>query len=74
MEEKEKKELKRKINESSAFKSYESKFIIYDINIKGYYGLVYIDLPAPDLQQQVNRHGNVKIMVRIKCLGISKNR
>jgi len=29
-------------------------------------------LSAPHLQQQVNRHGNVKIMVRVKCWAISK--
>ena len=51
--------------ESSAFKSYESNIIIYDINNKGYDGFVYIELSAPYLQQ-VNRHGNVKIMVRVK--------
>ena len=51
---------------------FVNMIIIYDINSKGYDGLVYIDLPAPDLQQQVNRHGNVKIMVRVKCWVISK--
>ena len=58
--------------ESSAFKSYESNFIIYDISNKVYDGLVFIELSAPYLLQQVNRHGNVKIMVRVKCWVISK--
>jgi hypothetical protein len=53
-------------NDSSAFESYESKFITYDINNKGYDGLAYLELSAPYSQHQVNKHGNVTIMVRIK--------
>ena len=52
--------------------NHESKSIIYDINNEGSDGLVYIELSAPYLQQQVNRHGNVKIMVRVKCWVIIK--
>ena len=47
-------------------------FVIYDIHEKGYDGLVNIDLATPYLQQQVNRHGKVKIMVRVKCWVISE--
>ena len=50
------------------FKS--SNYIIDDINNKGYDGLVYVELSAPYLQQ-VNRHGSVKIMVRVKFWVIS---
>ena len=46
--------------EASAFLSYESNFVIYDINEKGYDGLVHIEQATPYLQQQVNRHGNLK--------------
>ena len=46
--------------------------IIYDIDNKGYDGLAYSELSAPYLQQQINRHGNVKIMVRVKCWVINK--
>ena len=42
------------------------------INEKGYDGLVHIELATPYLQQQVNRHGNVKVMVRVKCWAINK--
>ena len=38
---------------------------------KGYDGLVHIELATPYLQQQVNRHGNVKVMVRVKCWAIN---
>ena len=58
--------------EASAFLSYESNFVIYDINEKGYDGLVHIEHATPYLQQQVNRHGNVKIMVRVRCWVLSK--
>ena len=44
----------------------------YDINKKRYDGLVYIELLAAHLQQQLNRHGNVTIMVRFKCWVVSK--
>ena len=57
--------------EAIAFLSYESNLVSYDIHQKGYDGLVHIELATPDLQQQVNRHGNV-IMVRVKCWVISK--
>ena len=58
--------------EASAFLSYEYNFVIYDINEKCYDGLVNIELAIPYLQHQVNRHGNVKIMVRVMCWAINK--
>ena len=44
---------------------------VYDTNNKGYDGLVYIELSAPYLQQ-VNIHGNVKIVVKVKCWVVHK--
>ena len=52
----------------------KSNSVIYDIYEKGYDGLVNIELATPYLQQQVNRHGDVKIMVRVKCWVINKKR
>ena len=58
--------------EASASLSYESNLVIYDIHEKGYGGLVHIELGTPYLQQQVNRNGSFKIMVRVKCWVINK--
>jgi hypothetical protein len=43
---------------NNSFESYKNKM-----------GLVNIELATPYLQEQVNRHGNVKIMCRVKMLG-----
>jgi len=59
--------------EASAFFSYESDLVIRDVNENGYDGLAHIVLGIPYLQQQLNRRGNVKIMIRVKCWVISKN-
>jgi len=53
--------------EASAFLLYESNLVVYDMNEKGYGGLIHIELATPYLQQHVNRHGNVRTMVRFNC-------
>ena len=58
--------------EASAFLSYESTLVSYDINGKAYDGLIHIEWATPYLQQQVNRHGSVKIMVMARCWVIRK--
>ena len=58
--------------EASAFKSYDSNFLIYDIHERGYDGLVHILLAQDYIKQKINRFGHVKVMVRVECWVISK--